>query len=148
MYPGAERQIRGNLELLARGGRAPLISVGYFSARQFEDINFARLDADLHPLGQNEIVFIGRHLYVSPHRDGYSIDDMIEQIRHALAEEAIAIITAKMSCLRNLRGRQDRWGNTIYDQAVSEMTARKPRAELFSVIPKGDTLQPKNQSPP
>jgi hypothetical protein len=148
LYSDAERQIKRNLELLASGGRAPLIAIGYFAARQFEDINLARLDAKLHPLGQNEIVFIGRHLYQSRHRDGYAVEDMIVQIRHALAQEAVAVVTEKMSCLRNLRGRTDRWGNTIYDQAIFEMTARKPRAELFSVIPKGDTIRPKHQSPP
>ncbi|TAM49722.1 MAG: hypothetical protein EPN57_25020 [Paraburkholderia sp.] len=34
--------------------------------------------------------------------------------------------------------RDDGYGAMVRDEAVLELYARKPRAELFSVIPKGD----------
>lgn len=148
LYPGADVLVRNNLLLISAGERAPLRAIGRFTDRQFEDVNFARIEMGFHPLEVNEIVFIGRHLYTSRSRDGYSVDEMIHQIISALDEVSIAVVTPKMSCLRNRVGRQDRWGNTVFDTAVFEMTARKPRAELFSVIPKGDTNQFQRKSPP
>ena len=44
-----------------------------------------------------------------------------------------------MTVMQNRCPRQDRYGNcTIRDLAVFECTARHPRPELYSVIPKGD----------
>jgi hypothetical protein len=44
--------------------------------------------------------------------------------------------------MQNPNARDDGYGNQVFDRAVFEMTAKKPRAELYSVIPKGDKLKP------
>jgi hypothetical protein len=121
-----------------------MISIGRFTAAQFSEINIARKDFRLPELQSNEIVFIGRHFYEGRSRDGYTIDDMIAQIVSGLDETACVVVSPKMSCLRNLAGRYDGYGNKVFDQAVFEMTSRKPRAELFSIIPRGDNIKPKN----
>jgi len=36
----------------------------------------------------------------------------------------------------------------VLDRAIFECTQRKPRAELFSVIPKGDTRKPTTKKGP
>nr|AKN38780.1 hypothetical protein [Vibrio splendidus] len=38
--------------------------------------------------------------------------------------------------------RLDAYGNTIIDNGILELMSRKPKAELFSVIPKGDKIKP------
>lgn len=142
LYRDALDRIRSNLEQLSRGEKAPMIAIGAFSPLQFANINTARRDAGLHELEQNEIVFIGRHWYESRVADGYSIDDMIDQIDSVMSGDSIAVVSPKMSCIRRQTARTDRYGNQVFDQAIFEMTNRKPRAELFSVIPRGDTNKP------
>ena len=43
-----------------------------------------------------------------------------------------------MTALKNPVQRNDGYGNNVNDLGILELTQRKPRAELFSVIPKGD----------
>ncbi|WP_256205946.1 MULTISPECIES: hypothetical protein [unclassified Pseudomonas] len=52
--------------------------------------------------------------------------------------------TIHMTALRSTIGRNDGYGNEIYDEAIFELTARKPKAELYSIVPKGDRNKPKN----
>jgi hypothetical protein len=148
LYPDALDRIRDNLEKLSRGEKAPMIAIGSFSLVQFDDINTARRDSGLHELEQNEVVFIGRHLFNSRSADGYSIDDIIDQIESAMDEGSIAVVSPRMSCLRQQAARTDRYGNQVFDQAIFEMTNRKPRAELFSVIPRGDANKPPKKQKP
>lgn len=117
-------------------------AIGFFTEKQFKDINRERNNRELHLLESNEILFMGRHLYNSRSRDGYSIEDMILQIVSSLSENAAVIVTNKMSAMRNPTQRQDGYTNLVNDQAIFEMTARKPKAELFSVVPKGDNVKP------
>lgn len=147
LFDDALLKIRDNLIKLGKGERAPMISIGCFTGQQFIQINIARLDLELHALEVNEIVFIGRHLFESRSKDGYTIDDIIAQIESGLDENASVIVSPKMSCLRNIAGRDDGYGNKVFDQAVFEMTSKKPRAELFSVIPRGDIIKPQKQKP-
>lgn len=135
LRPGASEAIKKNLARLERGERASLIVIG------------SRLALGLHELAQNEIVFIGRHLYESRSKDGYSIDDIVTQIESALATDAVADIEKFMSCTQNPNPRSDGYGNAVRDRAIFEMTAKKPRAELYSVIPKGDVKKPKDKKP-
>ena len=137
--------IRANLLTLSLGHRAPFITIGIFTMAQFTQINATRLSLGLHPLERNEIVFMGRHLYNSRSADNYTIDDMLAQIESALGDTAEVAMSKFMSCLQSTLPRADGYGNTVYDRAVFEMTARKPRAELFSVIPKGDLNKPQKQ---
>jgi hypothetical protein len=119
-----------------------MIAIARFTDVQFAAINAGRAALDLHVLEQNEIVFIGRHLHTSRSKDGYHIEDIVTQIVSALSVEALAEIQTHVSCMQNPNARDDGYGNQVFDRAVFEMTAKKPRAELYSVIPKGDTIKP------
>lgn len=142
LYMNATAQIRLNLQQLQVGQRAPLIRIGVLTDAQFDQINSSRFALDLHVLEQNEIVFIGKHVFNSRSKDGYTIDDMVDQIVSAMSPNSILDVTANWSRIDNPIARADRYGNMVNDRGVFEMTAKKPRAELFSVMPKGDTIKP------
>lgn len=145
LYEDAEDRIRDNLTRISSGEKAGLIAIGAFSVVQFDLINSRRALIGLHELEENEIVFIGRHLYQSRARDFYTVDDMLLQISAALSDQSEVLVKKGMSCIRSTMARSDGYGNNVFDQAVFEMTARKPRAELFSVIPKGDLHKPQKR---
>lgn len=145
LYSGADDVIGEQLARIAKCERVPLIAIGQFTPAQFTAINVGRLALGLHELAQNEIVFIGRHIYDSRTKDGYTIKDMVIQIASALCADAVADIEKFMSCVQNPMPRADGYGNAVRDRAIFEMTAKKPRAELFSVIPKGDKSKPKEK---
>jgi hypothetical protein len=110
--------------------------------QQLADINKHRAAQGLNPI-RAEVVFIGRHIYQSRiEKDGYTIDDVIEQISHAMQSNSWVLDTIKMTAMENPNLRADRYGNKVKDRAVFECTARHPRPELFSVIPKGDLIKP------
>lgn len=136
-------RIKYNLISISKGERVKTITIGTFTLQQFQSVNEVRIELDLHPLELNEILFMGRHLYKSRSADGYSVEDMIFQIESAVCDAAVVSMDKFMSCLQNPHPRTDGYGNLVYDRAVFEMTQRKPRAELYSVIPKGDTKRPK-----
>jgi hypothetical protein len=140
-----EATIRDQLARLAKGERVPMIAIGCFTEAQFQAINASRAAMDLHPLDQNEIVFMGRHLYASRSKDGYGIEDMVAQIVSAISPESVAHLDVFVSYTQNPNPRDDGYGNRVNDRAIFEMTARKPRAELYSVMPKGDKIKPANR---
>lgn len=125
-----------------------MIVVGCFTDAQFISINEGRAAQDLHLLEQNEILFMGRHLHASRAKDGYNIDDIVAQIVSGLSAEALAHIDSFVSYTQNPNARNDGYGNQVNDRAVFEMTARKPRAELYSVMPKGDLIKPTKKATP
>ncbi|WP_293730808.1 hypothetical protein [uncultured Actinobacillus sp.] len=51
-------------------------------------------------------------------------------------------LSNRATALENPHQRHDGYGNLVNDRAILELTAKKPRAELFSVIPKGDSIKP------
>jgi len=141
----ASALIRANLEEVARGRKAHSVVIGSFTAEQFAMLNQLKAAAQLPELESPEIVFIGSHVYQSRvQRDGYTIDDVILQIQHAMAVSAKVQSTVRMTALKSTARRKDGYGNEVLDEAVFELTQRKPRAELYSVIPKGDRVLPKN----
>jgi hypothetical protein len=142
LYPDAEGKVRANLRTLESGGRAMLVAIGTFTERQLDDINAVRRGLRLHEIKSREIVFIGRHLHASRAKDGYTLDDIWMQIEAALSSASVVFANPKMTALENPQGRADGYGNTVHDRAIFECTQRKPRAELFSVIPKGDGQKP------
>ncbi len=113
--------------------------------QQFNDLNAVRRGLGLHEIESREIVFIGRHIHVSRSKDGYTIDDMILQIESALSAAAVVFANPRMTAMNNSQARADGYGNRVHDRAIFECTQRKPRAELFSVIPKGDDQKPKTK---
>jgi tagatose-1,6-bisphosphate aldolase non-catalytic subunit AgaZ/GatZ len=70
LNPGADQTIWDHLTLIKNGERVPLIVIGEFTAKQFAEINAGRVALDLHELAENQIVFIGKHLYESRTGDG------------------------------------------------------------------------------
>ena len=148
LYEDAEAAIIRQLELLAAGEKPRVIAIGCFTPVQFEAINIGRTDLGLHVLIENEILFLGRHVYKSRTDDGYRIEDIVVQVRSALSVEAVADIQKHMSSIQCATGRDDGYGNLVRDRAIFEMTARRPKAELFSVIPKGDAIKPNKKDCP
>lgn len=90
-----------------------------------------------------KVVFVGSHVYNSRIlQDGYSFDDVIEQIFSAMHETAVFRESPKMSGLVSCVERDDGYGNRVIDNGVLECSMRFPRPELYSVIPKGDQRKP------
>nr|WP_294502683.1 hypothetical protein [uncultured Rhodopila sp.] len=76
LYPDAETKVKANLRTIEAGGRAPLVAIGAFTEQQWDNINAVRRGLRLYEIESREIVFIGRHLYASRVKDGYTIDDI------------------------------------------------------------------------
>ena len=149
LYPDAEAKIRANLQTCEAGGKPALIAIGEFTEQQLHDINAVRRGLGLHEIESREIVFLGRHIYASRAKDGYTIADIVTQVGAALSVTSVVFANPKMTALESPQGRADGYGNTVHDRAIFECTQRKPRAELFSVIPKGDHQKPiKAKGPP
>ncbi len=141
LYPHALALIRANLEEIAKGNRVKPVAIGNLTERQLGAINQAR-QARSNPLPVviAEVLFFGKHMYQSRVvQDGYTIDDLLDQIASAMDSTAAFIPTSKAAAIQNHTRRLDRYGNMVQDMAIFECTTRHPRPELFSVIPKGDT---------
>ena len=90
-----------------------------------------------------EIVVIGKHIHDSRIvRDDYTVEDVLTQIASALAADSVVVASRRMTALDAPKRRADGYGNWVRDRAILELTQRRPRAELFSVIPKGDANKP------
>jgi hypothetical protein len=140
LYPGALQLIRQNLEELALGNKVRSIAIGTLTERQLGGINQARQHrANPLPVIIAEVLFIGQHVFNSRVvRDGYTIEDVIDQIESAMQASADFIPTSRAAAIQNHTRRLDRYGNYVRDMAIFECTSRHPRPELFSVMPKGD----------
>jgi hypothetical protein len=143
LFDNACDLIRTNLEQISNGQKARLISIGTLTDTQLASINEHRAAQDL-PAVIAEVVFIGKHIYQSRvAKDGYTIEDVVDQIVSAMREESAIIHSTKMTTMENPAARADRYGNQVRDQVVFECTTRHPRPELFSVVPTGDNNRPK-----
>jgi hypothetical protein len=90
-----------------------------------------------------EVVFVGGHIYKSRIMgDGYTIEDVIDQIFSAMDCAAIVLDATHMTIMENPNPRLDRYGNLVRDRAIFECSTRHPLPELFSVVPKGDNIKP------
>jgi len=143
LFKNAQCLIRANLEEVAQGRRVRLVVIGNFTEEQYKNVNQVRKDLGLFPLESNEIVFFGSHLYKSRVTgDGYTIDDVMLQIEYAMAATSEVRANTWMSTMRSTVLRKDGYGSEVLDEAVFEMSSRKPKAELYSVAPKGDKMTP------
>jgi hypothetical protein len=143
LYIGARSLIRANLQALKEGRRAPIIAIGVLTDRQRDAINEKRVGSGWKPV-EAEILFVGRHIYQSRvRRDGYTLDDVVDQIANALDAVALVVAPSKMTAIENPNVRSDGYGNQVRDRAIFECSARHPKVELFSVIPRGDVRKPK-----
>jgi hypothetical protein len=137
--------IRSNFERIAQGYKPTGVVIGTLTAPQLDALNKMRA-AHQPPLPPvtGEVIFYGLHLYRSRVvRDGYTVEDVLDQIASAMGAAAILTPNPRMTVLQNPHYRADRYGNTVRDLAVLECTAHHPRPELFSVMPKGDKNRPK-----
>ena len=88
-----------------------------------------------------EVFFVGCHVYDSRvTRDGYTEDDVLQQIKASMAEESVLLVSQKMTVLQNPAKRADGYSRRVHDQAVLECSTRHPNPVLYSVIPKGDSI--------
>jgi hypothetical protein len=146
--PSAVPDIRRQLERIASGERPTIIVVGVLTPVQHQAISKVRVSLGLPELESPELVYLGRHHFASRSADGYMIEDMIAQVVSGTSIAAHPILTPKMTVLENPDLRADGYGFAVRDRAVLELTARKPRAEILSVVPKGDGGGPKNRKAP
>lgn len=140
LYDNAIDTIRANLEQLQNGKRPRFQAIGKLTDDQLETINQKQIEKGFPVVQCNEILYMGRHHYESRViRDGYQINDLIKQIESSLAESSVI---ENNKVLKSTVLRDDGYGNMVEDWAVFEMTAKRPKIELFSVIPKGDNNKP------
>lgn len=140
LYTNALELIRSNLEQLRDGERPKFVAIGKLTDQQLLVINQKQEQAGMPTVQCNEILYMGRHHYNSRAiKDGYTIDDLLKQIESALSESSIV---ENNKVLKSITLRDDGYGNKVEDRAVFEMTAKRPKMELFSVIPKGDNNKP------
>ena len=142
LYDGAIDKLRENLTKLSLGERVSITPIGELTDAQFQQINDFRKEQNLPDLESKEVIYLGRHHYNSRTSDGYTVDDIIEQIISAMSDSSELLRTVKGTVLENKNQRDDGYGNMVNDRAVLELTSRKPRSELYSVIPRGDVNKP------
>jgi hypothetical protein len=139
LHPNIEDKIRVHLHRVAEGERVKAIAIGRLTDDQHRAISKLRLSVGLPGLDDPEILLVGRHMHQSRVvKDGYSVADVLCQIGNSLAETSIIHGSSKMTIVQSTILRADGYGSMVRDEAVLELFARKPKAELFSVIPKGD----------
>ena len=139
LYPNIENEIRAHMSRIAEGERVKPIAVGRLTDDQHQAISRLRFSVGLPGLDDPEILLLGRHIHQSRIvKDHYRLDDVLCQIRSSLAETSVVHGSSKMTVVKSTVPRADGYGSMVRDEAVLELLARKPKAELFSVIPKGD----------
>jgi hypothetical protein len=142
LFNNAAPLIRANLEEIIALGRPCRVEIGELSPEQLSKINQFRVRNELPPIIAR-IVFIGRHVCNSRIRkDGYSIDEVVEQIESALQSCCEVKLTELRTALQNPNKRADNYGNAVTDRAILECTRLHPWPELLSVIPVGDKNRP------
>lgn len=140
LFDNAADLIRTNLGRIKNKSRVHVVPIGTLTAEQLSAINAVRLADDLTPIVE-DVLFVGGHVYKSRIvGDGYTIEDVVDQISSAMDSEAVVIVTDYMTAMQNPNARPDRYGNMVKDRAVFECTARHPLPELISVSPKGDSI--------
>jgi hypothetical protein len=140
----AEKGIRKNLQYIRNGRKAHPVVIGHLTDVQLGKMNEERAGRGFPAMGST-VLFVGQHVYNSRiTQDGYSVDDVIAQITSAMNEDSVFHVNPKMNSVVNAKAREDGYGNSVFDEAVFECSVRYPFPELFSVIPKGDKIKPKD----
>lgn len=144
LYDIAGDLIRGNLSQFRPDVkvRVRAVIIGELTHVQLAAIHIQQ-DARNLPRIVTEVLFHGWHIYKQRVlQDGYSIDDVVDQVTSALCTDSVVSDPKYMTQLQNPNERADRYGNKVRDLAVLECTSRHPRPELFTVVPKGDVIKP------
>jgi hypothetical protein len=149
LYEVGPSAIRANLESLAAGIRVRPVAIGSLTEAQLADINKEK-EASGYPPIVAEVLFLGRHIHEGRIlRDGYTIDDVIDQIASGMDESSQHLCNpGGMTAIQNPVRREDCYGNKVQDRIILECSSRDPRAEVFTVVPKGDANKPKMKRPP
>jgi hypothetical protein len=135
--------IRTNLEQLLAGERPKRVEIGELDDERFAEINEFRLENGIFRLTEKKLVFIGRHVYDSRLvQDGYSVEDVLDQIASAVQPCSILKLTETGTALQNPNKRADRYGNLVNDRVIFECSTCRPWIQLWSVIPIGDKNKP------
>lgn len=143
LYPDAPQLIRLNLEQLIAGTRPKRVDVGSIEENRLEEINQFRSAHRLPVLTERKLVFIGKHIYNNRIiKDGYSVEDVLEQIASAMQPCSVLQLTEIGTALQNPNKRRDRYGNMVNDRIVFECSTCRPWIQLWSVIPIGDRIKP------
>jgi hypothetical protein len=113
LYDEGPSRIRMNLQALQEGKKPCVVAIGTLTESQLTAINASRASQGYPPI-QAEILFLGRHVYKSRVLgDGYTIEDVIDQIASALHRESVALEAPKMTTMENPVPRNDRYGNAV-----------------------------------
>ena len=147
IYTDIKNELMMRINAHYAGERTKLLVIGELTDTQFSDINIHRGKEELPPLESKEVVYIGKHHHKSRSADGYLNDDLYIQIESSMHNDSAFTISRNKphsTIIKNPNKREDGYGNMVNDTAILELTQRKPRAELFSVIPKGDSIKPKS----
>lgn len=144
LHQNAEVLIRAGLEKARHGKKPRLVTIGYLTDAQLAEINQHRRDRHLAEI-DGKVLFVGKHLYESRIvRDGYTVEDVMLQIENAMSATSKLKISPKMTVLENPNHRLDGYGNAVRDQVVLECSVRFPHPEMYSTIPKGDDVKPRD----
>jgi hypothetical protein len=133
LYPYAIDAIRANLDQISKGNKVKPVVIGLLTTEQLNAINQhrKRQNPNLEPVIA-EVLFFGSHIYQSRCvRDGYTADDVIDQIVSAMDSASALVGNLPMQAIENPNQRADRYGNQVHDRAVFECMSRHPRPELF-----------------
>lgn len=142
LFADGLKKIRKALELASANRWCPHQKIGLFTPEQLAAINALREKAR-RPALKPTIVCNGKHLYDSRCvKDGYSIDEVIEQTEIAFRCATEAANDGWATVLRSTADRYNEEGHAIRDELVFECSTQHPSASLFSVIPRGDGRGP------
>ena len=142
LYDNAKNLMRRNLEAIAARQKIHSVAIGSLSEKQLRTINEERAADEMPPIVA-EVLFVGAHVYKSRVlRDGYEIEDILEEVESALSEASEVIYTPYMTAIQNPNARLDRFGNHVNDRMIFECTKYRPNPEMFSTQPKGDRIRP------
>ncbi|MGH8040330.1 MAG: hypothetical protein ACREPD_21655 [Stenotrophomonas sp.] len=149
LYHDAPKLILEQLHRIAEGQRVCIVEIGELTDQQFDDLVRQKMALGQESPASRKLVFLGKHHYDSRVRkDGYMPCDLVRQLEAALASTSIIETHRHMTAVVSAIDRDDGYGNKVRDRAILELQARKPRAEVYSVIPKGDLIRPEKQQSP
>ena len=144
LLPNARDKLRVNLQKISIGKKANPVVIGHLTDEQLAGVNAFLAEKGFTPVS-NQVVFRGQHVYESRVvKDGYSIDEVIEQITNGMDPSSVPIREHIMSAIQNETERVDRYGKAVKDTVVFRCAGRST-PELYSVIPKGDVCPNKQK---
>ena len=123
LFKNAAQLIRSNLEEISAGKRVRRAEIGALSEDHLAQINAFRFANGFPPIIAT-VVFIGKHIHKGRIvRDGYTVDDILDQIESAMQPCAELQLTETGTALQNPNRRADRYGNSVRDRMHNSPSA-------------------------